>query len=254
MEGFEKRPVDAGGRLEAGDSGEERLTASVEGEAVPRGDIRERRGMGPFLLVGGVDERKPPGHGPPGRFSVPLGEARPDVPDTLLSGRRGDLGKKGQVGADGSPVLPEENGVEPDRYPQGAPGEGDAPGELAQGLPQRRRAGFDGRPAEPRDREMEIDLVVGREQVLQPVIVPEEVRKVLRPEDDRVDRIGGQVDLAGEAPRAEDTGPPVTEGSSQPIRERRDEVRAPGGADDGFQDLIPVRGRAGRRASRRGRT
>lgn len=90
--------------------------------------------MGPFLLIGRVDERKASGRGPSFRLPVPLGEARPDVPDAQSRGHRRYLGKKGQVGADGSPVLPEKDGVEPDRYPQRVPGQGDAPGELGQGL------------------------------------------------------------------------------------------------------------------------
>ena len=254
VERLEKVRVDTGGRFDPGNSGEGWLTAGEEGEAMRHGELGEGRGMGPFLLVGRVDERKASGRSPSFRLAVPLGEARPDVPDAQPRGRRRDLWKKGQVGADGSPVLPEKDRVEPDRDPQGIAGEFGQFGELGQGFAEGGHARFDGRPTQPRDRKMEIDLVVCRKQALQPALVPEEVRKVLRPEDDRVYVLGGKIDVAGTAARTDDAGPPVAEGNGQPVGKRGNEVRAPGGADDGFQGLIPVRGKAGRRASRRGRT
>jgi hypothetical protein len=254
MKGLEQASVNAGGRRYSGDPGEGGLAAGKEGEAAGRSDPGKGYSLGPFLLVGRVDERIATGRGPSFRLPVPLGETRPDIPDAQLGGGRRDLGKEGQVGADGFPVLPKNDGVEPDRDSQGSAGECGQSGELGQGLAEGRNAGLGLRPAEPRDREMAIDLVVAPEQVLQPVRVPEEVRKILRPEDDRMDVRGGKVDVVDAAGGTGDPGQSPAEGGGEPVRERGDEVRAPGGADDGFQGLIPVRGRADRPTSRRGKT
>jgi hypothetical protein len=94
----------------------------------------------------------------------------------------------------------------------------------------------------------------GREQVPEPTLVPDNIREILRPEDDSVDRIRGEIDLDGPAPGPDEGSPPGAQDGRKPIREESDEVGAPRGADDGFQGLIPAGGKAGRRSSPRGRT
>jgi len=69
-----------------------------------------------------------------------------------------------------------------------------------------------------------------------------------------MDGFGREIDSMDPALRTDDMGPPFAQGFSQPFRKGGDEVGAPRGADDGFQGPIPAGGKAGRRASPRGRT
>jgi hypothetical protein len=65
---------------------------------------------------------------------------------------------------------------------------------------------------------VQIKLVVGGKEVLQPMLVPQKVRKVLRPEDDCVDGSGRKIDLVNTALGTDDPGPPLPEGGGQPFR------------------------------------
>lgn len=75
---------------------EERLAASVEVQAELPGFIRQRRGMGFFLLLVRIDEiesldrRSFPGLG------IPLGEAHADVLDPQAGRGKGDFPEKGR--------------------------------------------------------------------------------------------------------------------------------------------------------------
>ena len=165
--------------------------------------------MRPLLLVGRIDETET-GEPAARRFALPYHWAK--LVRTSLTpmpgGRRRDSGecRRGWSGRS-APSLQKRTGSNLTETRSGSPANATRPGSWAKASTQRRRPGLDGRPAEPGDREMEIDLVVRGEQVPQAVRVPEEVREVLRPEDDRVDLGRGQVDLHGAAPRADEPGP-----------------------------------------------
>jgi len=250
---FKKSPVDTGGRPQARDPREHGLRAGVEDEAVGRGDRSQLQRPGPLFLIGGDQERETPGGRPAGRLSVPLGKARPDIHDPLPGGRRSHLRKEGKVGANGAFLLPIEDGVEPDRNPPGIPGKRGQLRELTQSVPIIRDPRLDGRPTQSGDRKVQIKLIISREEVPQTAPIPQEVREILGPKDDRVHRFRGKVDRVDASRRPDDPGLPLAERGGQPLWKRGDEVRAPGGADDAFQGSIPAAGRVCRRGSRRGR-
>jgi hypothetical protein len=254
VERFEKGPVDAGGRPDPRDPGESGLRAGVKNETSGNRDGRELERPRMLFRFRRKVKSEAPGRGPVNGLPVPLGEAHPDVPDP--HGRRGlgHLGKKVRIGAEAPSLLPEKQRIEPDRNAKGVPDESGQPGELGQSLAIVRHSRLNGRPTQPRDRDVQIELVIADEKVLQSVSVVQEVRKILGPKDDRMNGLGGQIDRVDTALRSDNMGPPLAQGLGQPFRKGGDEVGAPRGADDGFQGPIPAGGKAGRRASPRGRT
>ena len=57
--------------------------------------------------------------------------------------------------------------------------------------------------------------------------IPQEVREVLRPENNAMNRLGREVDVLGSPLRTENPGPLLAEGPGEPPRKPGDEVGAP---------------------------
>jgi hypothetical protein len=223
----------------------------VEDETASFRESRELPGVGPLVRDGRVQEPEAPDRGPPDGLAVPLGEAHPEVPDPLGGRRVRHLGEHGDIGTDLARLLPKENGIEADGNPDGRPRQGRQAGQLTQGVTRGRRPRFDRRPAQSGDGEVQVDLIIGRQKIPEPMRVPQDVREIFRPENQSVDLVGPQVDGVNRAARAMDAGLAIAQGSGQPFREEGDEVGAPRGADDGLQGSIPAGGRVGRRSSPR---
>jgi len=161
VERFEKVSVDAGGRPDPRDPRKSGLRAGVKNETSGGGDGRELERARTLLRFRRNVKSEATGRGPAGGLPVPLGEAHSDVPDPDGRSGPGHFGKEVQIGADAPSLLPEKQGIEPDRNAQRVPGESDQRGELGERRAIVRDSRLDGRPAQPRDRKMQINLIIG---------------------------------------------------------------------------------------------
>ncbi len=174
-------------------------------------DRRQPGRESPLLLVRRIDEREPPCGGPPDRLPVPLGEAHPDIPVPAAAAASAISANRLQIGTSTSPFSsPEQDRIEADRdAPRDRRPDRRPAGESEPGLRRYgRRSRLSGRPAQPRDGQVQIELIIAGQEIPQARGVSEEMPKVLRPEDERMDGLpGSKIDLLDAASTARELRP-----------------------------------------------
>jgi len=161
-----------------------------------------------------------------------LSEAHPGVPDPQSGRARGKPFKESEVGLDLASLLPVDHRVKPQGDAFGTAGDLDQGLKLPEGRLRLGHSPFHRRPAEPGDREMEVELPVFPESVPQTGGAGDERSEVFRPENERMNALRAEVDDQDTARRSQDLRFFRPDDAGQPIGEEGDKVGPPGSADD----------------------